>query len=98
MDSMNITLRKTMRSLGNALVWIGLTVGLPGVLYALMAVPNRVEESPSNHHNPATCAVCRHCRGVKNNPPQIEDEDMILVSPGHVIATSFPENDAGPGH
>jgi hypothetical protein len=83
---------KSMRRLGNTLVWVGLTVGLPGALYALTAAPT-AEDPVSIRHNPAKCAVCRHYRGLKNVPPQIIDEDMILVSPGHT-ASALTE-DAG---
>jgi hypothetical protein len=78
-----------MRSLGNALVWIALTVGLPGVLYAMTVAPHN-EVKAADPHNPATCAVCRHYRGVKIAPALLEDSDIILVSPGHPMCPLDP--------
>jgi hypothetical protein len=71
-----------MRAIGNALVWVGLTIALPGVIYAMTVDQNQVEPA-SPKHDAAKCAVCRHYRGMKDAPSPIEDENMILVSPGH---------------
>jgi hypothetical protein len=78
--------RKTMRALGNLLVWVGLTIGLPSMIYAMTIVAAEEEMfSATVSHEPTQCSVCRHYRGHKNEPPPIQDEDMILVSPGHSI-------------
>jgi hypothetical protein len=80
-----------MRKLGNALVWVGLTVGLPSVLYA-MTMASKVEESgPAKLHQPNQCAVCRHFREMKEVPLAIDEDSMILVSPGHQMAADYDE-------
>jgi hypothetical protein len=89
MSPITFMARRTMRSFGNALVWIGLTVGLPGVLYAMTMVPTGEEpEARSQAHHPENCAVCRHYRGVKVMPVKFSDDNMILVSPGHPIVVA----------
>jgi hypothetical protein len=86
-----------MRDLGNALVWLGLTIGLPGIIFAMSAVKDSPEPT-APPHNPAKCAVCRHYRGTNNAPTPIQDENMILVSPGHPYLTdnSAADNDLIP--
>jgi hypothetical protein len=88
-----ITEGKNMRSMGNALVWIGLTVGLPGVLYAMSIAP-KVEEPSSQAHHPEKCAVCRHYRGLKVMPANLSVDDIVLVSPGHPIVVTDSAGDA----
>jgi len=73
-----------MRALGNSLIWVVLTVGLPSMLYT-MTVAASNDQLSIDTHEPTKCSVCRHYRGLKNEPPPIQDDDMILVSPGHSI-------------
>jgi len=71
-----------MRSLGNTLMWVGLTVGLPGVLYAMTVKPER-EQANRFPHNRTHCGVCRFYSESKSMPEMIKDKDMIVIYPGH---------------
>jgi hypothetical protein len=76
--------RIMIRAAGNALVWVALTVGLPGVLYAMTMVQEDGAQ-PLHRHRPERCSVCRYNRqtSLGSMPKPIEDENMILVSPAH---------------
>ena len=81
-----------MRAVGNILVWTVLAVGLPSILYAMtVAQPN--EATVASCHRSATCSVCRHYQGTNFAPRQIDDENMILVSPGHPYNLDVTEGD-----
>jgi hypothetical protein len=71
-----------MRSLSNALVWLGLMIGLPGVIYS-MSPASQSNQPCAKPHSAEKCGVCRYFRDVKPMPPPITDENMILVAPGH---------------
>ncbi len=78
---------KSLKRIGNAVVWICLAVGLPGAISTLTAEP--VEPTlAAGPHNSEKCAVCRHYRTLPPVRSQINDKDMILVSPGHPCFTS----------
>src|SRR3954467_2872759 len=77
---LSLSARMKMRALGNALVWMTLTIGVPGMLFEMTAGQNN-EDINAKPHQSATCSVCRHYRGTTVQPPTIEDENMILVSP-----------------
>jgi hypothetical protein len=81
-----------MGTLGNALVWLGLTVGLPGLLYAMTLVQD-CEDPYAPPHDPEKCALCRIHRGTKVSPRPIKDDNMILVSPGHPLADALAAGD-----
>jgi hypothetical protein len=72
-----------MRALGNLLVWAGLMIGLPGLLYAMTIVKSEEEMLIATAHATSRCSVCQHYRGGGNEPPPIQNADMILVSPAH---------------
>jgi hypothetical protein len=84
-----------MCRLGNALVWIGLTVGLPSVLYAMTAASGIVEPTTTQVRHPKPCAICRYYRESKVVPRMIEDEDLITLSPGHPYGAIETEDGAG---
>jgi hypothetical protein len=71
-----------MRSTRNALVWLGLIVGLPGLLFAMCKTPNE-EVDRAFPHDPAICKVCRHenLQGASVGP--ISDPDVIIVAQAH---------------
>jgi hypothetical protein len=74
-----------MRVLGNALVWLGLTVGLPGVLYAMTLVQD-YEDPQAPPHDSEKCTACRLGHGTNVPPPPIKDDNIIPISPGHTLA------------
>jgi len=71
-----------MRVLGNTLVWLGLMVGLPGVIYSMTSAEKK-QDNCATPHSPGVCGVCRYFRELKVAPPEIKDDNVILVSPGH---------------
>jgi hypothetical protein len=82
-----------MRASGNLLVWVVLMIGLPGLLYAMTVVKTAEERLAATADSSNRCSVCRHYRGSDNEPPPIQDEYMILMSPAHEI--SCPDSTHG---
>src|SRR5712671_4652554 len=60
---LSLSARMKMRALGNALVWMTLTIGVPGMLFAITAGQNS-EDINVKPHQSATCSVCRYYRGM----------------------------------
>jgi hypothetical protein len=68
-----------MKSLRNALVWTGLTIGLPGVLWSMTTSDEDPYDMQAQHAQ--TCDVCRQCRTIGPLAPRISDPNIIMVSP-----------------
>jgi hypothetical protein len=84
-----------MRSIGSALVWIGLMVGLPGMVYPMMA-PNRDNALRVSTQNPQKCSICRCYHETKAMPVAINGEDMIVVSPSLLYGDGDAAGSDGP--
>ena len=67
----------TMRGLGNALVWLGLTVGVPSAIYTTTLIPDH-EVSSTLLHDAENCASCVAPRRANPARPSL--------SPDHAIA------------
>ena len=68
-----------MKSLRNALVWTGLTIGLPGALWSMTTSTEEQFDMQAQHAQ--TCEVCRQCRTLGQSGPRLSDPNIIMVSP-----------------
>jgi hypothetical protein len=82
-----------MKSLGNTLLWIALTIGLPGALWS-MTVTSSDDQIDIMVAHSEKCSVCRHCASVTMHIPRISDPNIILISPGYHPRLAAQEDDA----
>jgi hypothetical protein len=68
-----------LRSLCNALVWVGLMIGLPSALYAMTMAGAPGQQRPKVFpHDPAGCSICRVYR---HTTPESVDRDLSESDP-----------------
>ena len=67
-----------MRGLGNALVWLGLTVGVPCAIYTTTLIPDH-EVSSTLLHDAENCANCIAPRGANPARPSLSPDPAIAL-------------------
>jgi hypothetical protein len=81
-----------MKSVGNALLWIALTIGLPGALWSMTLTSSDDQVDIMVAHS-EKCNVCRHCASVAMHTAPINDPNIILISPGYHPTLAAHEDD-----
>ncbi|MFO0952980.1 MAG: hypothetical protein U0835_17870 [Isosphaeraceae bacterium] len=78
-----------MRRAVNGLVWLGLSLGVPGVFLALAADAGPSSTSPPGH-TPAACRPCQNVETVKGRPLPFEIDDQSVTTTTPTAGSAEP--------